>query len=186
MDKKIDETILALLLGKEGFGLEKIDVKSRFRKGDHRVVIHCDEIEDIVFERKVKKVPDAENHGDDTSDGDLHTNESLDDASDGEPSDLQGKPPNPTGPGSVEVRQAGQKRADEREMVRRAARRAVVFGFPAHQAEGTTASDKASRSAAGKQSSSDEIPRRKCEAVMNGQVVEPSFAKGNWAIRWRE
>ncbi|KAK8133308.1 hypothetical protein PG999_001481 [Apiospora kogelbergensis] len=28
--------------------------------------------------------------------------------------------------------------------------------------------------------------RRYCEAVMNGKVVEPSFAKGNWGIRWRE
>lgn len=27
---------------------------------------------------------------------------------------------------------------------------------------------------------------RKCEAVMSGSVVEPSFAKGDWAIRWRE
>ena len=185
MDKKIDETILALLLGKEGSGLEKIDVKSRFRKGDRRTVIHCDEIEDIFFERKAEKANDAETHEDDGSDGHLPTIEFVDDNSDGEPSDLQGKPPNPTGPGSTEVRQAGQKRADKREMVRRAARRAVVFGFPIDQAEGTTTGGKASRSAA-KQSSSEEKPRRKCEAVMNGQVVEPSFAKGNWAIRWRE
>lgn len=28
--------------------------------------------------------------------------------------------------------------------------------------------------------------RRKCEAVMNGKAVEPSFAKGSWSIRWRE
>jgi hypothetical protein len=29
-------------------------------------------------------------------------------------------------------------------------------------------------------------PRRKCEAVMSGQVVEPSFAKGDWSVRWRD
>jgi hypothetical protein len=28
--------------------------------------------------------------------------------------------------------------------------------------------------------------KRKCEAVMSGAVVEASFAKGEWAIRWRE
>ena len=28
--------------------------------------------------------------------------------------------------------------------------------------------------------------RKKCEAVMNGQVVEASYAKGEWGIRWRE
>ena len=28
--------------------------------------------------------------------------------------------------------------------------------------------------------------RRKCEAIMNETVVEPSYAKGEWGIRWRE
>jgi hypothetical protein len=28
--------------------------------------------------------------------------------------------------------------------------------------------------------------KRKCEAVMKGAVVEASFAKGEWGIRWRE
>ncbi|KAJ1331752.1 endopolyphosphatase [Microdochium nivale] len=27
---------------------------------------------------------------------------------------------------------------------------------------------------------------RKCEAVMQGKVVEPSYAKGDWGVRWRE
>jgi hypothetical protein len=30
------------------------------------------------------------------------------------------------------------------------------------------------------------VHRRKCEAVMGASVVEASFAKGDWAIRWRE
>ncbi|KAF9874223.1 hypothetical protein CkaCkLH20_08206 [Colletotrichum karsti] len=59
-------------------------------------------------------------------------------------------------------REEGQRRAHEREMVRCAARRGVVFGF-----------------AVGEE-------RRKCEAVMQGKVVEPSFAKGDWGVRWRE
>ncbi|KAK2039351.1 hypothetical protein LZ31DRAFT_476810 [Colletotrichum somersetense] len=63
-----------------------------------------------------------------------------------------------------EKRAEGQRRAHERELVRCAARRGVVFGFLVD----------------GK----DE--RRKCEAVMQGKVVEPSYAKGDWAVRWRE
>ena len=61
-------------------------------------------------------------------------------------------------------RREGQRRADEREMVRKAARRGCAFGFAV---EGQ-----------------DEP--RKCEAVMKGGVVEASFAKGEWGIRWRE
>ncbi|KAI1143171.1 hypothetical protein F5Y05DRAFT_367721 [Hypoxylon sp. FL0543] len=60
----------------------------------------------------------------------------------------------------------GQRRAQQREMVRSAARRGVVFGFA-----GAVAGDGAPR---------------KCEAVMQGKVVEPSFAKGDWGVRWRE
>ncbi|KAF1836975.1 hypothetical protein BDW02DRAFT_587029 [Decorospora gaudefroyi] len=61
-------------------------------------------------------------------------------------------------------RREGQRRADEREMVRRAARRGCAFGFTVP----------------------DESEKRKCEAVMKGVVVEASFAKGEWGIRWRE
>lgn len=61
-------------------------------------------------------------------------------------------------------RREGQKRADEREAVRKAARRGCAFGF---SVEG-------------------EEEKRKCEAVMKGVVVEASFAKGEWGIRWRE
>ncbi|PSN66746.1 hypothetical protein BS50DRAFT_573558 [Corynespora cassiicola Philippines] len=58
----------------------------------------------------------------------------------------------------------GQRRAEEREMVRRAARRGCAFGF---EVDG-------------------EEEKRKCEAVMKGAAVEPSFAKGEWGVRWRE
>lgn len=67
----------------------------------------------------------------------------------------------------LEKRREGMRRVRQREMVRCAARRGVVFGFEAGDGKGL-----------------DE--RRKCEAVMQGKVVEPSFAKGNWSVRWRE
>ena len=58
-------------------------------------------------------------------------------------------------------RQAGQQRAAQREMVRRAARRGVIFGLD------------------------QESNGRKCEVVQHGRVVEPSFAKGDFNVRWR-
>lgn len=74
----------------------------------------------------------------------------------------------------------GQRRAEEREMVRRAARRGCAFGFVF--SEELTSDEK---------NSDDKIQcqikkRRKCEAVMKGAAVEPSFAKGEWGIRWRD
>jgi hypothetical protein len=65
----------------------------------------------------------------------------------------------------------GQKRVQQKEMVRCAARRGVVFGF----VTGDASTDE-----------KDENSKRKCEAVMQGKIVEPSFAKGDWGIRWRE
>lgn len=59
-------------------------------------------------------------------------------------------------------RKEGERRAEEKEMVKRAARRGVAFGFGNGE------------------------EKRKCEAVMKGVVVESSFAKGEWGIRWRE
>jgi hypothetical protein len=66
----------------------------------------------------------------------------------------------------------GQRRADEREMVRKAARRGVAFGFLVDGDAGVRGGEKGER--------------RKCEAVMKGAVVEASFAKGEWGVRWRE
>lgn len=81
-------------------------------------------------------------------------------------------------------RREGQKRAEEKETVKCAARRAVAFGLLVDPPE-----QGGKRGKKGKSDESLEIPkqvRRKCEALMNGQVVEPSFAKGDWSIRWRE
>jgi hypothetical protein len=61
-------------------------------------------------------------------------------------------------------RREGQRKAEEREKVRQAARRGCAFGFTVP----------------------DEAEKRKCEAVMKGVVVESSFAKGEWGVRWRE
>jgi hypothetical protein len=68
----------------------------------------------------------------------------------------------------LQKRREGQKKADQRELVRCAARRGVAFGF--------VIKDRGEKSE----------EKRLCEAVMQGKVVESSFAKGEWGIRWRE
>lgn len=97
-------------------------------------------------------------------------------------------------------REQGQKKAEEREAVRSAARRLCAFGVcvPEEAAQG----DKGSGDSRSKQRNKERAKvaestinntaeptenRRKCEAVMkDGMVVEPSLAKGEWGIRWRE
>jgi hypothetical protein len=76
----------------------------------------------------------------------------------------------------------GQRRAEQREMVRRAARRGCAFGFVGSESEEPTRDGKGAKAA--KQEGVEQ--RRKCEAVMSGSVVEASYAKGEWGIRWRE
>jgi hypothetical protein len=94
-------------------------------------------------------------------------------------------------------RRAGQKKAEEREFVRCVVRRAVVFGVEVEGWEevgGNGGGAKKGKKGKGKRDADSEDedvrseakPRRKCEAVMSGQVVEPSFAKGDWSVRWRD
>ncbi|KAK6201889.1 hypothetical protein LQW54_009299 [Pestalotiopsis sp. IQ-011] len=73
----------------------------------------------------------------------------------------------------LKKRRLGQRRAKEKEMVKCAARRCVVFGCLPEGPDGADGGDGTGE-------------RRKCEAVSNGNIVEPSFAKGDWQIRWRE
>jgi hypothetical protein len=78
-------------------------------------------------------------------------------------------------------RREGQRIAEEKEMVKRAARRGCVFGFVVDSGmEKQRIGGKKDKKEAEKEE------RRLCEAVMNGAVVEPSYAKGDWGIRWRE
>lgn len=61
-----------------------------------------------------------------------------------------------------------------------------VFG-PIDSGDGTAGSgSEDNHEGKGKGEGEGEGERRKCEAVMNGKAVEPSFAKGSWIIRWRE
>ncbi|KAK5160217.1 hypothetical protein LTR04_004755 [Oleoguttula sp. CCFEE 6159] len=98
-------------------------------------------------------------------------------------------------PDMIEKRREGQRRAEEREMVRRAARRGCAFGlldlnWGKEDSHGSTKKSKGKSRKATDGEDGDggggQETRRKCEAVMNDIVVEASFAKGDWGIRWRE
>ncbi|KAK3064577.1 hypothetical protein LTS18_005946 [Coniosporium uncinatum] len=105
-------------------------------------------------------------------------------------------------PEMLAKRREGQRKAEEREMVRKAARRGCAFGFAVGKGgggggagEGVEEGKGGKKKGKGKKQGVDEEGegaldgkerRRKCEAVMSGQVVESSFAKGDWGIRWRE
>lgn len=101
----------------------------------------------------------------------------------------------------IQKRNRGQKIAQEREIVRRAARRAVIFGLADKD---ICASEEIKNAKQGrhkrkntnilehKDENNSGLERltgitRLCEAVMTEAaiVVEPSFAKGDWGIRWR-
>lgn len=65
----------------------------------------------------------------------------------------------------------GLKVARQREQVRQAARRGVAFGLRVGLEEGGDGL---------------EGGRKRVEAVQYGRVVEASFAKGEWGVRWKE
>ncbi|KAL2066772.1 hypothetical protein VTL71DRAFT_2844 [Oculimacula yallundae] len=95
-------------------------------------------------------------------------------------------------PEMLQKRLQGQRRAEERELVRKAARRGVAFGFVVKKRD-DPASKKGKKTGKGKkveEEAHDESmeEKRLCEAVITKAVivVEPSFAKGDWGIRWRE
>ena len=90
----------------------------------------------------------------------------------------------------------GQRRAEEREAVRCAARRLCAFGIVISGVDGQSnkanmierrKSKKADLENFARGASEDVETRKKCEAILKeGTAVEASFAKGEWGIRWRE
>lgn len=225
MDWRIEQTIVSLLNAEPESGLEKTAAKTRVVKGDHRIVVTCDEIEDLVFgsrfdpekvygrrKNRASRVigkKDAEWKSVDMEDSEEDSSGSHRDLREQNTIGPRIRPPQTESeinfsiggergraekidesPQDQEKRVQGQKRAEEREMIRRAARRGVVFGFlvEAGPAEDHTKSkrNKSASIEGGVMVESKDLVRRKCEALMNGSIVEPSFAKGNWSIRWRE
>ncbi|KHJ32418.1 hypothetical protein EV44_g5456 [Erysiphe necator] len=166
------------------------------KKGEHRKIVWCSQIQALVFrhqldyDNKKKNDPisckkdDQKWQSIDMENKNLDINQTQDGFSEAEKS------------------KQGRQRAEEREMVRRVARRGVVFGFtikddrPQSQGkENVFTESKRSNGLSNELSNGKGLVQngsretiRMCEAVMAPDliVVEPSFAKGDWGIRWRE
>ncbi|KAK3937802.1 hypothetical protein QBC46DRAFT_442663 [Diplogelasinospora grovesii] len=206
VDREIEAAFVRFLTGEEevpgmGGGMSsKAKGKGKGRgKGDKRVLVPCDVVEEFVFgERKTNNNGDradgknGRNRTEDGDDGNTRDNNAIEaDIRSGtrirpqqQVSEVNGSVGGEKGwaerieetEAMKEKREEGQRRALEREMVRGAARRGVIFGFllpGGHADKGDGIQGKGEN-------------RRKCEAVMQGKVVEPSFAKGDWGVRWRE
>ncbi|KAG9244229.1 hypothetical protein BJ878DRAFT_421839 [Calycina marina] len=211
VDREIEDAFVTLLDGSAATVLQSINKGSKKEKGDSRILVPCVAAETLmfgdrhdpekVFGRKKNRArrgapneavwksvdmedrPEPEALGDyEVVDGDMVARMSI-------RSGTRIRPPQEVSEvnggvggekekaerieetdGMLQRRREGQQRANEREMVRCAARRGVAFGFVINKdSEGDNPEE-----------------RRKCEAVMLGKVVESSFAKGDWSIRWRE
>lgn len=218
LDRKIEKVIVALLNAEPGSGIEATAAKSKFVKGDRRNIIAMQEVEDLMFHPKPQPVIDvsasqstAEALHDSDVDAQIHLQAPPSEGSVGGLASRDGSQEPATSdstesyderslPGAshstaeddLKKKQEGHRRAEQREMVRRAARRLIAFGcdqkrhdrHSSHPKKPNKRTTKASIAA--DEAAEEDMVRRKCEALMNGAVVEPSFAKGNWAIRWRE
>nr|OQO22515.1 hypothetical protein B0A51_11055 [Rachicladosporium sp. CCFEE 5018] len=97
-------------------------------------------------------------------------------------------------PEMLAKRREGQKLAEDKEFLKRAVRRAVVFGLEVdaeQEGRGMKGGKGKKRKGKGDEDGDEGAEgtgkvRRMCEALMAGAVVEPSFAKGDWSVRWRE
>jgi len=84
-------------------------------------------------------------------------------------------------------RTAGLQRAHRREKVRQVARRGCAFGFLVDGDAGTGGDEGGETEEGGDGDGGKgkgKGRRRKIEAVQNGRVVEASFAKGEFGVRW--
>lgn len=206
LDRRIEDAFVRLLLVESKFEHEMIPeaVLTRMtkpRKGESRVVIPCSAVEALIFGSRYDQqrtkgrsknhssrvLADDEEESDGRSAqmvhftaqefaGELRPPQNLADACGSIDNESRLAERSEESDDTEARRKEGMRLTEEKERVKRAARRGVIFGFAMKDAMENGIQDKSNASQ----------PRRKCEAIMNGSVVEPSFAKGDWGIRWRE
>lgn len=143
--------------------------------GNGRKVVLCRDVEARIF---------GQGNDSATAENDFSAEQtySEDEESDGGvPVDVSGSMKSESQePKELTSQQRGRQRAANREKVRQAARRGVVFGFSIRDA------DSGARNAGPEDQSenADLQSRRRVEAVQGGRAVEASFAKGDWGVRW--
>lgn len=202
-DHRIEEAFVALLDQQADFQGESIppEVRVSKGKGDKRLQVPCSTVETLIFgdradptkiygrrkNRASRAI--AEHSGSDSDELDYpHWRpEPAYAQNDADPTAFAGKVRPPQHLTSVngsiggekgraerttetedaaKKRIEGQRLAEDKESIKRAARRLCVFGVRSHD--------------------ETDSERRMCEAVIGTKAVEPSFAKGDWSIRWRE
>lgn len=150
--------------------------------GRERRIVKCEDVERAVFAKT--RTDDDGASGDDVEllsaggpEEDGHSSDAGEEAEDDDGGGGGVRLPSNMAPAATSIstkaksddrphktpREWGMQKAREREMVRRAARRGVAFGFEMEEGKS-----------------------RRVEAVQRGRVVESSFAKGEWGVRWRE
>ena len=163
---------MRVLLEREGIATGPESKGRKGGKGNEGNLVRCDEVQALVYGPESVNAKNSRQGQRRARDDD-----SLSEIEEDVSSDPSLSTPASLGHESAESsaedsHKAGMRRAEERERTRRAARRGCVFGFEVRDGEETEAGDA--------------IRRRRCEAVADGRVVEPSFAKGDWGVRWRE
>lgn len=146
----------------------------------------CEEVQRVVFPRTRESGVEKGDGSGSAQDASPEEAEGEDDDDGGVrlPSDMVPPPATTTSPTTNRLKkstlspdppltpqQQGLQIAKQREQVRRAARRGVAFGFRV-DCDGGDDGGKARA-------------RRRVEAVQDARLVEASFAKGGWGVRWR-
>ena len=171
-----------------------VDMLGGGEQGSSRRVVACEEVEARVFGKlawasDLNPPKDSREFGGEDESDTVFSDQTSDDEDDGgvslgesmaptalfknKPSNLENSTP----------QQLGRQRAANREKVRQAARRGTIFGFLVHALEPT---DTSLLSQQPTDPNTDRLRRRKVEAVQGGRIVEASFAKGPWGVRWKD
>lgn len=206
-DRRLEAAFVSLLLGESTFEDEPIPEsilakRTKPHKGEPRVIVPCSVVEELIFGSRQdpnkthgrKKNRASRVIGEEDSDLEDHSNDLVQFTTQGfagkvrppqHLTDVNGGIGGEKGRAekleeseeAANKRKEGLRLTEEKERVKRAARRGIVFGFVVENTKEPRGENK-----------SEGAPQvsRKCEAIMSGKVVEPSFAKGDWGIRWRE
>ena len=201
MEERIEGYFVGLLGGGDevaGSGTEGVGERKGMGRG--RIVL-CSEVERLLFGSGALSKSTTNELASKEEEKEEEREETASDSSSEQHRDEQADTPDgdggvllPTNPPSLknaqqnDARTTGHHRALHREKVRQAARRGVAFGFlvPCSPSPGESAGEAISGHGNGDGDGESDRKRekRKVEAVQAGRVVESSFAKGEWGVRW--
>ncbi len=156
--------------------------------GEGRGVVGCGVVEGVVL-GSLKEEEEVQGRGSGREVEDAGgIDEKVSDDDDGGGVTLPRSPGNEHRAKETTPQTAGLQRAHRREKVRQAARRGCAFGFLVDGDAGIGGDEVGETEEGGDgeggKGGLEGRRRRKAEAVQNGRVVEASFAKGEFGVRW--